>query len=486
MKTIFTGITLFSVISLSVLAGADHFHDTKIAGPEDCKVLTDTIFLLKEVVCYAERETVKFQQCEINIDTAVGTHRYCCEAVDHLGNEVVVCKDFVVAAPPVVGYAVTVLCDELDLELNEDPCGMRLDTMAGRGRYGCDSVVMMDFSSIETDVDLSVTCDNGNYCISAAVSFVCDKVQPLYAGTWIDKLSGAILAQQTEIICTNIPGEYCFLIQAEYLGSLCPPTMHCVEINESGVPPAAPVIHGPEKTKPDTLTYTANLPVQGGTPLQWSLNKGQLIYADNDSAVVDLSLLPPGVATLCAEYSDDCGTSKTCFDIEVLPARTTPVIKIGIRGDTVTFGLGLSGIYSYHWDFGDGRSSVAPRAVHVYKAPGTYRVVLTAQGYEGELILTEYVTVEAITGSFTAPLILFPNPAGEQAFIQLGEAPTADAVVQLEIYHTNGALVLLQELRASTGQSLIPVDLGSLPAGLYLAVLKYGEQVHTGKLTRLP
>jgi glucose/arabinose dehydrogenase/type 1 glutamine amidotransferase len=53
-------------------------------------------------------------------------------------------------------------------------------------------------------------------------------------------------------------------------------------------------------------------------------------------------------------------------------------------GTRVAFSAGRSGGVSYHWDFGDGRSSTSPDPTNSYRAAGTYDVTLTVTYADGE------------------------------------------------------------------------------------------------------
>jgi PKD repeat protein len=53
-------------------------------------------------------------------------------------------------------------------------------------------------------------------------------------------------------------------------------------------------------------------------------------------------------------------------------------------------------ITTYHWDFGDGSTSVAPEPVHTYKDPGTFDVSLTVSGPGGTDTLTRPDFVEIL------------------------------------------------------------------------------------------
>jgi PKD repeat protein len=90
---------------------------------------------------------------------------------------------------------------------------------------------------------------------------------------------------------------------------------------------------------------------------------------------------------------------------------TTPVARFAsVSPDcapyTVTFSNSSTDADSWHWDFGDGHSSIEMNPTHTYRTPGTYRVRLTATGDGGTDRSSRFVTVLV---SPTAYMLVAPN-----------------------------------------------------------------------------
>jgi len=61
-------------------------------------------------------------------------------------------------------------------------------------------------------------------------------------------------------------------------------------------------------------------------------------------------------------------------------------------------------IISYIWDFGDGGTSTAPVAPHVYEDPGSYTAALTVVDDEGDTTTSPSISI-SVTGAVTTPIL---------------------------------------------------------------------------------
>lgn len=110
------------------------------------------------------------------------------------------------------------------------------------------------------------------------------------------------------------------------------------------------------------------------------------------------------------------GGSSTELKTNAIQVTPAPMIadftasgSSGVAPFTVTFRDQSSGaVDSYQWDFGDGRSSTAPTAVHTYSTPGTYSVALSVEGPDGSATEIKTDMIEVRTQS-TAPVANFSN-----------------------------------------------------------------------------
>lgn len=194
--------------------------------------LIDTIYLPGETVCYEDRSEVFFTECDTIVSLSPGLHDICCMALDSAGNAVIYCKEFFIREKSESGAELYVICEEDPFPDPDWPyCGILRDTLEGGGLHGCDSVTEYTLIVLKPRVELFLPGRQGRAdYIEARVSPYCPQFRPAYKTAWIDRRTGEILAFDTYVLKISGPGEYCFLIQAEYLGQLCQPAQYCVTV----------------------------------------------------------------------------------------------------------------------------------------------------------------------------------------------------------------------------------------------------------------
>lgn len=82
---------------------------------------------------------------------------------------------------------------------------------------------------------------------------------------------------------------------------------------------------------------------------------------------------------VCLTVTDVCGTDQYCETISVgcePPAAFFAVQQNGL--EVITFNTSSGGATNWNWDFGDGNTSIEQNPVHVYNAPGTYNICMSA------------------------------------------------------------------------------------------------------------
>lgn len=140
-----------------------------------------------------------------------------------------------------------------------------------------------------------------------------------------------------------------------------------------------------------------------------------------------------------------------------------------------------SNAYQYTWNFGDGATSTLAAPQHSYAGPGTYTVWLEVSGPFG----CNDVTIQTIQVSSTATgapvqtgLQLFPNPAHETVTLTLPDDFSGNGV--LSFSNTLGETLLQLDIKGA--QRIQQLTIGSLPAGVYHALLKGENYQLTGKI----
>jgi PKD repeat protein len=69
-------------------------------------------------------------------------------------------------------------------------------------------------------------------------------------------------------------------------------------------------------------------------------------------------------------------------------------------GQSITFVNNSAHASLYEWNFGDGETSTIEAPTHIYKKPGGYKVILTAEGDEGSSTASKTINVTGTTFSF--------------------------------------------------------------------------------------
>ncbi|MBX3061154.1 MAG: hypothetical protein KF770_32245, partial [Anaerolineae bacterium] len=132
--------------------------------------------------------------------------------------------------------------------------------------------------------------------------------------------------------------------------------------------------------------------------------------------------------------------------------------------------------YAYLWEPGGGMGSVLAGL-----SEGTYALTVTdARGCEAAWTFEVKALVGVTEAEGVAMLVIWPNPAGESAWLRWEGATPA----LLEMYDAQGRLVRSE--RVSSAGAAWRVGLGGLAAGAYAVVLRdgHGKAVGVGRLVR--
>jgi PKD repeat protein len=171
-------------------------------------------------------------------------------------------------------------------------------------------------------------------------------------------------------------------------------------------PTAAFVADPPSQVFPSSTVNFTNQGSSGSAySYLWDFGDGNVSTAENPSHTYDMH----GDYNVTLIVSNANCQDEVAHKVTIEP--TTPVSRFSaISPDcapyTVTFDNTSTDANSYHWDFGDGQSSIERNPTHTYRVPGTYRVRLTATGDGGTDRSTRFVTVLVTP---TAYMLVAPN-----------------------------------------------------------------------------
>jgi PKD repeat protein len=138
------------------------------------------------------------------------------------------------------------------------------------------------------------------------------------------------------------------------------------------------------KPMPD-CGWTSSSPVCNGTPAQFIGPSGMDSYRwDFGDGAVSWAKDPVHIYSAPGTYAVNLtvgkgGCSASCRStIEVTAADCSWISSSPVCNGTALQFTGPKGMHSYQWEFGDGFGSQLENPVHIYSAPGTYRVILRA------------------------------------------------------------------------------------------------------------
>lgn len=232
-------------------------------------------------------------------------------------------------------------------------------------------------------------------------------------------------------------------------------------------------VAGPQRVK-------LNFEVPGPGNYSIGLNNADL-YRNNAGANYPYTI--PGVISLTGNAAGP-GFYYYFYDLEIKGAScySDTVAVIATIIDSVDFSYQVSNLDvdftdmtgatgSWHWDFGDGGSSVDQHPTHTYAANGIYTVTLTigscSQSYEVAVgnIGIEQLEIDGIT------MTIQPNPASDATLLRLSKPFTQD--MPFRLMSLDGRLVQTLVLPAGAAQLKIP--LSNLPASVYWLVPENGQ-----------
>jgi hypothetical protein len=241
-------------------------------------------------------------------------------------------------------------------------------------------------------------------------------------------------------------------------------------------PAAAGVITGPASVCSGStgLSYSIE-PVANALSYTWILPAGINITSGvgtNNITVTITSAATSGSIKVYANNYCGSGTLSPGFNLTVKPAPATPVITQ--HGDT----LSSSATTGNQWYLDGVEIAGATLQQYVAVYAGNYTVIVTLDGCSSQPSEAIFVQPVGIKNVIINGFNIFPNPSNGKFTIEAVTTLTGDYT--LEVYNTNGKLMLKEQTRISDATTRIPVDLGFVPNGVYQVVLRNA----TGTLTR--
>jgi hypothetical protein len=446
----------------------------------------DTVHRSRETFCYEDRFGIFFQECATPVPPIPGLHKICCIATQPSGCKFPVCKEFYIRGQPTEGTDTIIRCEEEPVILpGHGPvsCGEYVVYLENEGPLGCDTTIVYQVAYIEAEVViLRPECIGGSVCVQVQPFFECQIIKPDFTSTWINRRTGEIVDQGTELLCVDEPGEYCYLIQSEYMGNVCTPKQYCIKVPD--LRPNPGVIIGDTVTCLDSASYYVDTPPnQRISDYNWTVSEGEIVSGNRSANVeLDLSNVTGDEVELCLTVMTDCGTSlPKCLTIEIAPDSVQAFFDVKQAGDSTYFNANAPGAAGYMWQFGDGATSTERDPVHLYDSPGTYIVQLIVYNqcdrdtFEREVIVMFTATRNPQAGY----LNIFPNPSTGKVTAVLKSSGSVTGDIRVRLLDVTGRMHYEQAHPASAFDAGLALDFESFPSGVYLLMVE-GEGLRVG------
>ncbi|RYE23793.1 MAG: PKD domain-containing protein [Sphingobacteriales bacterium] len=205
-------------------------------------------------------------------------------------------------------------------------------------------------------------------------------------------------------------------------------------------------------------------------------NKLRLIHrptGNTEYRFVDSCLVRPGA-----------GISDT-FGVIVNPLPDITGIKVSNSGLTFDFApignVADINPLTYHWNFGDSRTSGTDSPSHTYTTEGDYDVELYVVGICGTDTFRTTISALAVNDVKTGKLAVYPNPATNRFVLECSNLPAGEQV-HITITSMLGANVYRQSFRNGSTLLKRDVDMSGYTPGVYNVEVRSGSVVYRGNI----
>jgi PKD repeat protein len=176
------------------------------------------------------------------------------------------------------------------------------------------------------------------------------------------------------------------------------------------------------------------------------------------------SATPPAAITFSGEQETAAPPATAQFTATPLPPLTVQFTDLSLGNPT-----------SWHWDFGDGRTSTEQNPTHTYASPGTYTVTLTVTNAHG---------TDSSSQTLRVPLLVTDGLVAEYNFVQ-GDDPAILYDISGNGHHGTiyGATWTAEGLQFDGTDDYVNLgDLGSLSNGYTIVAVAKAHTDHNGAL----
>lgn len=221
-----------------------------------------------------------------------------------------------------------------------------------------------------------------------------------------------------------------------------------------------------------TVSFT-DVSSQNPTSWSWNFGDGSTSTLQNPSH----TYASTGNYNVCLTTTNSCGSTTTCYTIDVICDLPVADWSQSTLDYDVTFtDLSAFGATSWYWDFGDGSTSTMQNPTHSYSYNDDFTVCLTVTNSCGSDTICDVVSI-LVWGLFETGIDVieaYPNPATDFITIEL---PNEEA--KIEVFDINQKRV---GSYFSTGD--ININTSNFAQGVYFVRIDQGSRQVVGRFVK--
>jgi len=232
--------------------------------------------------------------------------------------------------------------------------------------------------------------------------------------------------------------------------------------------------------------------VTGATSYQWTVPTGATIVNGQGTTCITVNFSGSlgnnstcGGAAICVRASNACGLSQSrCVDLSTAPSGYTCITGLSFvtQGNTTTYSVGaISGATNYAWSIPSGWQLVSGQGTTsltvITGSTSGYVSVLPSNACAAGAMIKKFVTITRCRNEVTATeleipeVVLYPNPANHQFFIESGDAMPS----LVEVMDMTGKVVY-------TGSQIRRIESNSWTSGIYFVRVHFNDEVQVKRI----
>jgi hypothetical protein len=232
--------------------------------------------------------------------------------------------------------------------------------------------------------------------------------------------------------------------------------------------------------------------VTGATSYQWTVPTGATITSGQGTTCITVNFSGSlgnnstcGGAAICVRASNACGLSQSrCVYLSTAPSGYSSMTGLSFvnQGITTTYSVGaISGATYYTWSIPSGWQLVSGQGTTsltvITGSTSGYVSVVPSNACANGSMIKKFVTITRCRNEVTATeleipeVVLYPNPANHQFFIESGDAMPS----LVEVMDMTGKVVY-------TGSQIRRIESNSWTSGIYFVRVHFNDEVQVKRI----